>query len=165
MASSPPLNLAASALLVLRLILPFGSLLAPETSAMAASPSLTLQGRIERLSGNRQPGPSLPPPAAAGGQELVVVQGTLQPRQLGDPFLPADTLRAPVLGRTQSDGHGHFRLPVASTAGDNVVTVFLVVPGGYYLNAFDSEGRFASLTLPAAAGQPLVLQDDRGALF
>lgn len=134
---------------------------------MLSKPVLTIHGQIKRHSGNRLPGPSLPPVTVAAGQELVVVQGELQPQQLGDPFLPSPALKAPVLGRTRTDAHGHFQLtlphPPATTRAR--VTVLLVVPGGYYLNAFDGAGRFASLSLPADAEQPLVLHDDRGALF
>lgn len=134
--------------------------------AMAASPPLVLHGRIQRLWGNRMPGLSVPPLAPAADQELVLVEGQLRPLQLGDPFLPAARLRAPVLARHRSDANGQFRLALPSS-GDppDVVTVLLVVPGGYYLNAFDHTGCFASLALPAATQQPLLLRDDRGATF
>lgn len=132
---------------------------------MAAPPPQILQGRIERQIGNRMPGPALPPAPPGAAQELVAVDGALQPQQAGDPFLPAAALRAPVLGRTRSDARGAFSLRLPAGMASRTVTLLLVVPGGYYLNAFDHTGRFASLNLPAAAGQPLILRDDRGALF
>jgi hypothetical protein len=39
------------------------------------------------------------------------------------------------------------------------------VPGGYYLNRFDHQGRFASLQLPEDLRQELLLHDDRAARF
>lgn len=148
------------------LLLLLGSSLHPlPDQLMAAPPPHILQGRIERPAGNRMPGPALTPAPPAPAQELVAVEGSIQPRQPGDPFLPAAALRAPVVGRTRSDGTGAFRLSLAPGKSTRTVTLLLVVPGGYYLNAFDHAGRFASLSLPAATGRLLILSDDRRAVF
>lgn len=158
----PILRALLSGLLILVTV---GQLEAFSFSAMAAAPAFTLHGRIQRLSGNRMPGPSRPPAPPSVHQELVVVAGALRPWRQGDPFLPEAQLRASILGRTRSDGQGQFHLKVpAAPDGSAVVTVLLVVPGGFYLNAFDHQGCFASIDLREVS-QPLLLTDDRGALF
>ena len=60
----------------------------PESTAFAGESPLILSGRIQKLQGNRQPGPDpMPAPGPVSGQEIVVVLGRIQPVQLGDPFL------------------------------------------------------------------------------
>jgi len=139
----------------------------PESTALAGEAPLILSGRIQKLQGNRQPGPDpMPALGPASGQEIVVVLGGIQPVQLGDPFLPERNLRAPILSRGWSGPTGHFQLPVAHPLPEPfAVTVLLVVPGGYYLNRFDGSGAFAAYHLPQASQQPIELVDDRGAVF
>lgn len=141
--------------------------LMPESPAVAGEAPLLLSGRIQKLQGNRQPGPGLKPAQGlASGQELVVVLGRIQPVQLGDPFLPEAKLRAPILSRGRSGPTGYFQVPVPHPLPEPFeVTVLLVVPGGYYLNRFDGSGAFAAYHLPQASQQPIELVDDRGAVF
>jgi hypothetical protein len=139
----------------------------PLPPAMAKSPAVILTGSIQKWRGNRQPGPGLGPnPLVAVGQEVIAVQGRIFPSQLGDPFLPSSQLRTPVLSRAPSNTNGQFQL-VIPTEGtiQREVTLLLVVPGGYYLNRFDSSGSFATVQLPHPHQQPIVLIDDRGTVF
>jgi hypothetical protein len=134
---------------------------------MAISPAVILTGSIQQLRGNRQPGPGLKPnPVMAVDQEVIAVQGRIVPSQLGDPFLPSSKLRTPVISRARSDVNGRFQLAIPQAA-DSVdeVTLLLVVPGGYYLNRFGSSGSFATVPISQSDQQPILLIDDRGAVF
>lgn len=159
--AAPGLFLAALALLIVSLPQPPGDLL------MAGQASAQLSGSIQRVRGNQQPGIGRHTAAApAIDQEVVLVRGRVQPKQLGDPFLPAASLRAPILSRARSDESGRFHLPLDSALDQQQpLTLLLVVPGGYYLNRFDGSGNFATLAIPTSPDQPIVLVDDRGALF
>ena len=131
---------------------------------MAGEPLLILVGKIQRLSGNQQTGTEpRQQPQAVAGQEVVVVKGRVDPMQFGDPFLPVDRLKAPVISRGRSDALGSFRLPLQELSNDTrEVTVFLVIPGGYYLNRFDGSGSFSAFDIRQSSPSPLVLTDDRG---
>ena len=138
----------------------------PLPPVIAGQPSMLLVGKIQRLKGNQQPGlEQREPPEILVGQEVVVVKGRVDPVQFGDPFLPLDRLKAAVISRGRSDGSGCFRLPLQVQSGAaSEVTVFLVVPGGYYLNRFDGSGSFAALAIRDEAPTQLVLVDDRSAV-
>lgn len=139
-----------------------------EMATAAGEPPLILSGRIQTLRGSRQPGPGqLRAPEMAIGQEIVLVLGRIDPVRLGDPFLPAAHLRAPILNRAKSGPRGDFRVSVMGKPTNQPfqVTILLVVPGGYYLNRFDGSGAFASYLLPQRTQQYIELVDDRGALF
>lgn len=126
-----------------------------------------LTGKIQRLNGNRLPGPVRPGVAGPlAGQEVVVVLGRVEPMQFGDPFLPVSELRAPLIGRGRSDASGAFAVRIASVSTEPLdVTLLLVVPGGYYLNSFAQTGAFASLTIGPTVPGPVLLVDDRDAVF
>lgn len=167
MAKSQPLKLRilCSSLLLLGLILaksyPF---LEP---ALAEEVNMILYGSIQRVRGNRLPGPSSSAVAdASKNQEIVVVQGRINPLQLGDPFLPAAKLTAPIVGRSRSDATGTFKLEIANLPTDDCnVTILLAIPGGFYLNRFDSSGSFMSFCLPRDCHKKINLIDDREVIF
>jgi hypothetical protein len=172
----PPLSLpfwegpwpAASCLLLAALALFSVSLTPPPGDlVMAGQASDQLHGSIQRLRGNQQPGIGRAmAPSPAVDQEVVMVRGRVQPMQLGDPFLPAASLRAPILSRARSDASGSFHLLLEPALDhQQPLTLLLVVPGGFYLNRFEGSGHFATLTLPPSGGPPIVLVDDRGASF
>ena len=124
-----------------------------------------LRGRIVQQHGNQLPG-LRPQVSAAAAGVVVVVAGQLSPLRLGDPFLPQAALAAPILARARSGADGVFALRLPPQAsGSARVTVLLQVPGGYYLNRFDAQGRFVSLRLPEGVQEPLLLIDDRAASF
>lgn len=134
---------------------------------MADQASIPLCGSIQRLRGNQQPGIGRSAGAApAAAQDVVLVSGRVLPVQLGDPFLPAAALRAPILGRARSDSNGRFCMPLdPAPAAGQPLTLLLVVSGGYYLNRFEGSGSFASFSLPAPGRDSPPLIDDRGATF
>lgn len=140
--------------------------------SFALGTAVTLEGRVTMINGNQLPGPRTPPLQADARRTVIAVSGQLAPLQPGQAFLPARSLRAPIIARTHSNARGRFRLvvpvsPQASKITPTVqrLTLLLVVPGGYYLNLFDDQGRFASLALPLSADHPpIVLRDDRGAI-
>jgi hypothetical protein len=138
----------------------------PAPVVYAASSPVILVGKIQRLKGNQQPGlEQRQPPETLVEQEVVVVKGRVDPVQFGDPFLPFDRLKAVVISRGRSDGSGCFRLPLqVPSSPASEVTVFLVVPGGYYLNRFDGSGSFATLAISEEAPARIVLVDDRSAV-
>ncbi|MEB3266446.1 MAG: hypothetical protein VKN13_07525 [Cyanobacteriota bacterium] len=122
-------------------------------------PSLvTLEGRVERRSGNRLPGPgAAAPSAAAAGYQVVAISGTLP--AAGQPLWRQPLPAGRVIGHARTDGTGRFRLQVPA----GTVTVLLAVPGGHWLNRFDGQGDYSSVHVrPGMA--PLLLLDDRGAL-
>lgn len=138
--------------------------------------SMALEGRVILQSGNQIPGPRTPSQRPGAGTTVVAIGGYVSPQQPGQPFLAANALKAPIVGRARSDIQGRFTLTLpaskAAAAGTpqagagQRITLLLVVPGGYYLNRFDAQGRFASITLPISADQPpILLKDDRGATF
>ena len=138
--------------------------------------SMTLAGRVILQNGNQMPGPRTPSQRPGAGATVVAIGGYVAPQQPGQPFLAANALKAAIVGRARSDLQGRFTLTLpaskAAAAGTNTagaghhVTLLLVVPGGYYLNHFDAQGRFASIHWPFSADQtPLLLIDDRGATF
>lgn len=133
---------------------------------MAAEPSAALHGRVTEQRGNQQPGAGRPKLGTGVSRSLVVVAGQISPLQLGDPFLPAAALHLPILARGRSGADGAFviALPSAKTLPARI-TVLLELPKGYYLNRFAADGSFASLPLPQALQQPLLLIDDRAASF
>jgi hypothetical protein len=133
---------------------------------VAGAPSVILVGKIQRLQGNQQPGTEpRQEPLAVAGQEVVVVKGRVTPVGFGDPFLPLNRLNAPVITRGLSDADGSFRLPLRELSSDtSEITLFLVVPGGYYLNRFDGSGSFSALNIHQLSDNPLVLTDDRSAV-
>jgi hypothetical protein len=135
--------------------------------ALAEEAKMILYGSIQRVRGNRLPGPANSAVAdVSKDQEIVVVQGRINPLQLGDPFLPAAKLTAPIVGRGRSDATGTFKLEIANLPPENCdVTVLLVIPGGFYLNRFDSSGSFASFCLPQDFHKKINLIDDREAIF
>ncbi|MFM8526336.1 MAG: hypothetical protein ACKOCM_12065 [Cyanobacteriota bacterium] len=154
------LTLTAALAAVFHLNLPAGAL---------ASPVL-VDGTVMVIAGNRFPGPHLSPPQPGRGMTVVAIAGRVSPAQPGQPFLPAAALRAPIIGRARCNAQGRFRLSLpqsrtSSSASDPPLTLLLQVPGGYYLNHFDGEGRFASIRIPRPPDQPpILLRDDRGAL-
>ncbi|MEB3308587.1 MAG: hypothetical protein VKK98_10635 [Cyanobacteriota bacterium] len=127
---------------------------------------MIISGKVQRLTGDQRPGPgSRLPPVDLSDQEIVVVAGAVQPREFGDPFLPVGHLKAPVISRGRTDALGCFRLMLDSHLSQtSQITIFLVVPGGYYLNRFDGSGSFAKAEIRQAAAAPIVLLDDRNAL-
>ena len=138
--------------------------------------SMTLAGRVIVQSGNQMPGPRTPSQRPGAGTTVVAIGGYVAPQQPGQPFLAANALKAPIVGRARSDLQGRFTLTLpaskAAAAGTpkagagQRLTLLLVVPGGYYLNRFDAQGRFASINWPISADQaPILLKDDRGATF
>jgi hypothetical protein len=117
-----------------------------------------LEGRVERLSGDRMPGPGPRPQAAAApGRRVVAISGTLA--AAGQPLWRQPLPLARVLGSTLTDGAGRFRLEVPP----GTVTLLIEVPGGYWLNRFDGQGNYASVSLRPGLG-PVLLLDDRGAI-
>ncbi len=127
--------------------------------AAAAPAPILVQGQLVRLSGNQLPGPGLRPgAAAAAGRWVVAVRGSLAAG--GQPLwrqpLPADRL----LGRSRTDSQGRFALRLPP----GIATLLIEVPQGYWLNRFDGQGDYATVTVqPGLPPQRLV--DDRGALF
>ena len=148
--------------------------LQPPAAALAASARrdpTQLEGKVVVMRGNQMPGIRTAPQAPAAGAVVLAVSGLVAPLKSGQPFLPAGALKAPVLAKTRCDAQGHFRLILSrgsQAAGQGIpqqVTLLLLVPGGYWLNRFDGQGRFASLSLPLPADHPpIVLIDDRHAL-
>jgi hypothetical protein len=147
----------------------------PPVEALSLNP-MALEGRVIVERGNQMPGPLTPNQRPGAGATVVAIRGYLSPQQPGQPFLPANALRAPILARASGDSRGQFRLtlpPSKTAAGGNTksgvgqrITLLLAVPGGYYLNRFDAQGRFASISLPISADQsPILIHDDRGAIF
>lgn len=140
------------------------------TPAALAAPML-VEGRVIIVSGNQLPGPRTPKPSPGRQRIVVAMAGTVSPLQPGLPFLPASALRAPILSRTRCNDQGVFRLVLprsaaSSSASERQLTLLLQVPGGYYLNHFDGQGHFAAISIPMTADQPpIVLRDDRGALY
>jgi hypothetical protein len=154
------------------------AILMPINPPVGALPlkSMTLAGRVILQSGNQMPGPRTPSQRPGAGTTVVAIGGYVAPQQPGQPFLAANALKAPIVGRARSDHQGRFTLTLpaskAAAVGTNRagagqhVTLLLVVPGGYYLNRFDAQGRFASIKWPISADQaPILLIDDRGATF
>lgn len=133
---------------------------------IAAEAMPMLHGRIVHQQGNQLPGVRQPQSRTGASGVVVVVAGPFSPRRLGDPFLPAAALQIPILasGRSSADGGFAVRLPPPVTWPERV-TLMLQVPGGYYLNRFDDQGRFASLGLPEALRELQLLIDDRSAHF
>lgn len=146
--------------------------MAQPSSAMGAA--ITLEGQVIVISGNQLPGPRTPPALQPGsGRTVVAVAGPLSPLTPGQAFLPARALKASIIARSRCNDQGRFRLALpASKQGSGtdssprLLTLLLVVPGGYYLNHFDGQGRFASLALPLGPDHPpIILRDDRGAIY
>lgn len=133
----------------------------------ASESPVILTAQIRRVQGDRLPGPGRPHQAQPlAAQEVVLVRGAVVPPQPGDPFLPLDQLRAPVLSRGRTDRTGVVRLVIPP--GEPLpfaATVLLVVEGGYYLNSFGPSGAFSSVWIPPTTIQPILLMDDRGAVF
>jgi hypothetical protein len=162
---------------LLSLVAAFAGLLQLNTPVEALSLTpMTVEGRVILQRGNQMPGPHTPIQGAGAGAPVVAIGGYVWPQKPGKPFLPSNALRAPILGRARSDSQGRFRLTLppgrSSTTGSTKpgvvqrITLLLAVPGGYYLNRFDAQGRFASISLPVNGDQPpILLQDDRGATF
>lgn len=156
---------------LLKLTAALAALLPLNLAPAALATPVLVDGRVIVISGNQLPGPGIPPPGPGRGLTVVAVAGTIAPVQPGRPFLPATALRAPIIARARCNDQGRFRLSLPrSTARSNAsqqpLTLLLQVPGGYYLNHFDGEGRFASIPTPGAGDQPpIVLRDDRGALY
>lgn len=162
---------------LLTLLVAFAILLPinPPVGALSLK-SMTLAGRVIVQSGNQMPGPRTPSQRPGAGTTVVAIGGYVAPQQPGQPFLAANALKAPIVGRARSDLQGRFTLTLpaskAAAAGTpkagagQPITLLLVVPGGYYLNRFDAQGRFASINWPISADQaPILLKDDRGATF
>jgi hypothetical protein len=158
-------------LVALAILLPIN----PPVGALPLT-SMTLAGRVILQSGNQMPGPRTPSQRPGAGTTVVAIGGYVAPQQPGQPFLAANALKAPIVGRARSDHQGRFTLtlPAIKVASSSTtkkvteqhVTLLLVVPGGYYLNRFDAQGRFASIKWPISADQaPILLIDDRGATF
>lgn len=158
-------------LVALAILLPIN----PPVGALSLK-SMTLAGRVILQSGNQMPGPRTPSQRPGAGTTVVAIGGYVAPQHPGQPFLAANALKAPIVGRARSDLQGRFTLTLpaskAAAAGTpkagpgQRITLLLVVPGGYYLNRFDAQGRFASITLPISADQPpILLKDDRAATF
>ena len=158
-------------LVALAILLPIN----PPVGAISLK-SMTLAGRVIVQSGNQMPGPRTPSQRPGAGTTVVAIGGYVAPQQPGQPFLAANALKAPIVGRARSDLQGRFTLTLpaskAAAAGTpkagagQRLTLLLVVPGGYYLNRFDAQGRFASINWPISADQaPILLKDDRGATF
>jgi len=118
-----------------------------------------VEGWLERVDGNRMPGPDPAPAAttAGPGRQVLAIGGTLSAaaQPLWTAPLPADRL----LGQASTDGQGRFRLLLPP----GPATLLIAVPGGYWLNRFDGRGDFASLQVQPGLA-PVRLVDDRGAV-
>ena len=134
---------------------------------MAAEVPQQLRGRVLQQAGNQFPGVDRGQSGIAlAVADVVLVAGQLSPRQLGDPFLPARALTAATLARGRSRPDGSFALTLPATGVLPArATLLLKVPGGYYLNRFDDQGRFASIQLPQDLQRELLLNDDRSARY
>lgn len=161
------------------LALPASLLLLGTVTTAMASPlqrsgtgSIVLEGSVIVISGNQLPGPRQAAPTPGLGCTVVALAGAVKPMQPGQALLPARSLKAPILARARCNPQGRFQLNVPapahwpSTPPDAArLTLMLEVPGGYYLNHFDGQGRYAAITLPLAAEPaPITLRDDRDAL-
>jgi len=149
--------------------------LAPQALGLAASGALqgALDGQVTVIRGNQLPGALTPPSQPGARCTVVAVAAPLSPLHPGQPFLPARARNLPVIARARCNDQGRFRLvfpasnqATSTGASPSQLTLLLVVPGGYYLNHFDGQGRYASLDLPIAAGHPpIIIRDDRGATY
>lgn len=154
-----PMRLPRSLLLLLPLLL-FSPLIPPAdvSSAAAAAPLISVEGTLQRLSGNRMPGPGTPAAATvAAGRRLVAIRGSLA--AAGQPLWSGPLPPGRLLGSAVTDAQGRFRLSLPA----GPVTLLIEVPGGYYLNSFDDRAQF-SVVMVAPGLAPLRLVDDRGAL-
>ena len=158
---------------ILTLFTALVTLLPMAQPSVAMGTPLTLEGQVTAITGNQLPGPRTPPAQPGSNRSVIAVEAQLSPLSPGQPFLPARSLKAPIIARSRCDALGRFRLQIPAAkqgAGTGTkprrLTLLLVVPGGYYLNRFDAQGRFASLALPLSADDPpIVLRDDRGATY
>ena len=134
----------------------------PPVHSMPVQQPIFLQAKVIRLSGNQMPGGGGRRQFAAPAQEVIVVAGTLHPTELGNPVLSQQAMNSEILLRARSDSNGFLtlRLPLDLRQVGRV-TILLVVPGGYYLNRFDEQGNFSSLSLSEGLDKLLVLVDDR----
>jgi len=146
--------------------------LAPQLAASGAVQG-ALDGQVTAIRGNQLPGVLMPPSQPGARCTVVAVAAPLSPLHPGQAFLPARARKLPVIARARCNDQGRFRLVLPAShqatstgASPQQLTLLLVVPGGYYLNHFDGQGRYASLDLPIAAGHPpIVIRDDRGATY
>lgn len=162
---------------LLSLLAALAALLPLHPSGGALPPhQMAIEGQVLVERGNQMPGPGKAVQRPGAGMTVIAIRGNLSPLQPGQPFLPANALKAPILGRARSDSHGRFRLTLARPKTEPTqatregtrprITLLLAVAGGYYLNRFDAQGQFASISLPLGPEQPpILLRDDRGATF
>lgn len=152
---------AGLGLRVARLLLPlllFSALSVPSASDAASDGLIPVEGVVQRLSGNRLPGPTAPSPAVlASGRRVVAIRGSLP--AAGQPLWSRPLPPERLLGSAVTDGQGRFRLLLPP----GPATLLIEVPGGFYLNSFDGRADFSSVTV-APGLAPLRLVDDRGAL-
>ena len=136
--------------------------LTPPVYSMPLQQPIVLHAKVIRMSGNQMPGGGGRRQFAATAQEVIVVAGTLHPTELGRPLLPQQAMNSEMLLRARRDSNGFLtlRLPL-DLPQVGCVTILLVVPGGYYLNRFDEQGNFSSLSLSEGLDKSLVLVDDR----
>lgn len=134
----------------------------PPVHSMPLQQPIILQAKVIRLSGNQIPGGGGRRQFAAPAQEVIVVAGILHPTELGNPLLPQQVMNSEILLRARSDSNGFLtlRLPL-DLPQVRRVTIMLAVPGGYYLNRFDEQGNFSSLSPSEELDKLLVLVDDR----
>lgn len=145
---------------VARLLLPlllFSALSVPSASDAASDGLIPVEGVVQRLSGNRLPGPTPSAAVLASGRRVVAIRGSLP--AAGQPLWSRPLPPERLLGSAVTDGQGRFRLSLPP----GPATLLIEVPGGFYLNSFDGRADFSSVTV-APGLAPLRLVDDRGAL-